>query len=341
MLDIGMGQRCPVRVSQPITAESLANELKALRRGLGLHHRDLAGRLGSGLLDVCGTETGDPELRGTVISKLRDSTGALPPELGTAALVALGIHPETRHLAKLEDRVDWLAERMNRDVRTVRRRIDDAFTLLAEALAAGRAERRSGNPSLGWYIESAQSVMLLDTETPTAIDRRIVVAERDGIDHLILLRSIPPGDGTPEVHGQALFGGRLGLREWQSASRFRLALDLPTTLDAGDRHEYSVLWRQPPDVPIRPYYVFVPILRVDHFDLHVRFPQTAPPKRVWRVADAFHRDLDEEPHERDAVDIDRCGEVHLQFRDLAPGHTYGARWAWNEHEEHTGMPADG
>ncbi len=44
---------------------------------------------------------------------------------------------------------------------------------------------------------------------------------------------------------------------------------------------------------MRPYYVFTPVLRVDHFDLHVRFGPDKPPGRVFRVADAFDRDLDE------------------------------------------------
>jgi hypothetical protein len=315
-------------VRTTITGDSLAAELKVVRRGLGLYHPDLAQRLGPGLLAVSRAETGDPDLRGKVITRLRNAATALPSELSVAALAALGIHPDIRHLQKLEDRTDWLARRLNRDVRTARRRMDDAFGMLAENLAAGLAGGRGTAASAGWYIESAQSVMLMDTDVPTAIERRVVVAERDGIDQLVLVRSMPPtGAGRPEVLGQVLFGGVLGVREWESASRFRLVLDLPTTLRAGDRHEYSVMWRQPPDVPMRPYYVFIPVLRVDYFDLHVRFDRTAPPARVWQIAEAFHRDLDEDPRDRDEIQLDRCGEVRVEFESLAPGYTYGARWA--------------
>lgn len=315
-----------MRVPPPITVESLTAELKVLRRGLGLYHPDLIARLGPGLRSVCRLDVADPDLRGTVITTLREAAAGLPADLSTAALASLGIHPETRHLPKLEDRTGWLARRLNRDVRTARRRIDDAAAMLAEQLAAGRR----GGPaaaSLGWYIETGQTAMLLDTEVPTAIDRRIVVAERDGIDQLVLVRSIPSTDGArPEMYGQVLFGGVLGFREWESSSRFRLVLELPRPLRAGERHEYSVLWRQPPDVPMRPHYVFVPVLRVDHFDLHVRFDRAAVPRTVWRVADAFHRDLDEEPRDRDEIPVDRCGEVHVEFGSLALGHAYGARW---------------
>jgi hypothetical protein len=314
-----------MRVPEPITADSLTAELKVLRRGLGLYHPDLAGRLGPGLRTVCRTDAADPDLRANVITTLRDAAATLPAALSAAALAALGIHPETRQLSKLEERTSWLAGRLNRDGRTARRRMDDACAMLAEHLAAGRRGRAAA--SMGWYIETGQTAMLLDTDVPTAIDRRIVVAERDGIDQLVLVRSIPSTGGSrPEMHGQVLFGGVLGLREWESASRFRLVLELPRMLRAGERHEYSVLWRQPPDVPIRPHYVIVPVLRVDHFDLHVRFDRAAVPAKVWRVADAFHRDLDEEPRDRDAIPVDRCGEVQVEFENLAPGHAYGARW---------------
>ena len=315
-----------MRVPQPITTDSLTAELKVVRRGLGLYHPDLVGRLGPGLRTVCRTDAADPDLRGKVITTLREAAATLPADLSTAVLAALGIHPETRQLPKLEDRTGWLARRLNRDARTARRRMDDACAMLAEHLAAGR-RGGPGAASLGWYIETGQTAMLLDTDVPTAIERRIVVAERDGIDQLVLVRSIPwSGGARPEMHGQVLFGGVLGMREWESASRFRLVLELPRTLRAGDRHEYSVLWRQPPDVPMRPHYVFVPVLRVDHFDLHVRFDRAALPEKVWRVADAFHRDLDEDPRERDEIPVDRCGEVQVEFGSLAPGHAYGARW---------------
>jgi hypothetical protein len=326
-LDILVRQECPVRVPTVVTAESLTAELKLIRRGLGVHHPELARRLGPGLREVCGIIGDGPGLRTTVITRLRDGADTLPAELGLALLVSLNAAPEVRGLAKLEERVDWLAARLNRDVRTARRRMDEAARMLAEHLAAGRRARRETLPSTGWHIATAQSALLLETDVPTSIERRVVVAEHDGLDQLVLARSVPPAAGgdRPDIHPQMLFGGVLGLKEWDTGSRFRLVLDLPVTLRAGDRHEYAILWRTPPDRPMRPYYVFTPVLRVDHFDLHVRFGADRP-DRVFQVADAFHRDLDEPPRDRDEIRPDRAGEIHLEFRDLAPGHGYGARW---------------
>jgi hypothetical protein len=311
-------------VQNGVTAESLTAELKLIRRGLGLYHPDLARRLGPGLREVCGITADEPDLRGKVITRLRTAVRTLPAGLGTALLAALNVHPDARGLAKLEDRVDWLATRLHRDARTARRRMDESAAMLAETLAAGRPGRRAALPSSGWHIATAQSVLVLDTDSPTAVERRVVVAEHDGLDQLVLARTVPPSGG--DIHPQMLFGGTLGVKEWDSDSRFRLVLDLPVTLRTGDRHEYSILWRNPPGHPMRPHYVLTPVLRVDHFDLHVRFDRERPPDVVHRVSDSFHRDLDEPPREQDRVELDGAGEVHLEFRDLAPGHGYGARW---------------
>jgi hypothetical protein len=312
-----------------VTPESLTAEIKLVRRGLGLYHPELARRLGPGLRDVCGVADADPaELRSKVITRLRDAASTLPPDLSLSVLAALGVHPETRALHQLQERVDWLAARLQRDSRTARRRMDEACAMLAEHMTAGR-DRRQRRPSSGWYIESAQAAFVLDGNVPTVIERRVIVSEHDGLDQLVLSRTVPPagGEGKAAPTISPIFGGALGIREWDSATRLRLVLDLPVVLRAGDRHEYAIAIRQPADTPMRPHYVFFPVVRVDHFDLHVRFGDLEPPEQVWRVYDSFHRDLDEQPTDRDRIELDRVGEVHLEFDDLAPGHGYGVRWA--------------
>lgn len=310
------------------TAETLTAEVKLIRRGLGLYHPQLARRLGPGLREACGITDHEPEVRTKAITRLRDAAATLPPDLNVALLAALGVHPDVRGLPRLEDRVDWLAIRLNRDARTARRRMDEAASMLAENLAAGQRGRRDALPSTGWYVDTAQNLLVLDAGDPVAIERRVVVAERDSVNQLVLSRTVPPTeDGPPDVQAQMLFGGVLGLKEWDTGTRFRLVLDLPVTLRAGDRHEYAILWRIPPGRPMRPHYVFTPALPVLHFDLHVRFDRAALPAAVHRVADSFHRDLDEPPRDRDEMRLDASGEVHLDFQDLAPGHGYGVRWA--------------
>lgn len=313
-----------------LTPEVLVGELKTARRGRGLYHPDIDSRIGPGLRLACGISDTDlsATIRSKVISRLRDAAGTLPGELSVAALAALGIHPEVRDLSQLQDRVDWLAERLRRDVRTARRRVDEACALLAESAAAGRTAGRPGRRPGGWYVESFHAAVLLDTDTPSALERRVVVAEHDGIDQLVLGWSVPRvGEGEHGLQAQVLYGGVLGGAPARDTStRFRLVLALPVTLRAGDRHEYSILWRIPPDQPTRPHYVYIPANRCDYFDLRVRFDREKLPEQIWRVTDSFHRDLDENAPDSDLVTIDRAGELHLQFDDLMPGHGYGIRW---------------
>lgn len=312
-----------------IPPEALVAELKTARRGRGLYHPDIAARIGPGLRLACGIGETDSTaaIRSKAISRLRDAAGTLPGELSVAALAALGIHPEVRDLPQLQDRVDWLAERLRRDVRTARRRVDEACALLAESAAAGRTAVRAGRPPGGWHVESCHAAVLLDGEAPSSLERRVVVAEHDGIDQLVLGWSVPrAGEGGHDLHAQVLYGGLLATKERDTATRFRLVLELPVTLRGGERHEYAIQWRIPPDQPMRPHYVYVPANRCDYFDLHVRFDRRKLPDRVWRVTDSFHRDLDENAPDADAVPVDRAGEVHVEFDDLMPGHGYGIRW---------------
>src|SRR5829696_2940044 len=275
LLDNDWTRSCPV-TSAPATSQSLLAELKAIRRGLGLYQPDLAARLGPGLREACGVADQDPAetVRRKVVTRLRDAAAMLPGDLSVSALAALGLHPEVRDLARLQDRVGWLAARLRRDVRTARRRMDEACGMLAEIAAAGEAGRRTG----GWNLVTAQAMLVLDAGAPYAVERRVVVAEHDGIDQLVLRRSVPPDAAGPaDVQAQVLFGGLLGTKEWDTATRFRLVLHLPVPLRAGDRHEYCILWRNPPDRRMRPYYVFTPAIRCEHFDLHVRFDLHRPP----------------------------------------------------------------
>jgi hypothetical protein len=307
-----------------LSADTLAAELTQVRRGLGLYHPDLDRRLGPGLRDVCRVAGADPaDVRSLVVTRLRDAASALPPELSLAMLVALGVHPATRSRHQLQERVDWLADAIHRDARTARRRMDQAGRMLAEQLVAGREQRRR-RPSSGWYIESAHTAFVLDGGPPTAYERRVIVAEQDGLDQLVLSRTVPPTGERGEPTVQILYGGRLSTREWDSATRMRLVLDLPAPLRAGDRHEYLLLVRAREP---RPYYVFFPVLRVERFELRVRFDRASPPARVWRVDDVFHRDLDEPAVHGERLTPDRAMEVRVEFADLAPGHGYGVRWA--------------
>jgi hypothetical protein len=316
----------------PVSADVLATELKAARRGRGLYHPDIAGRVGPAMRAAFGLTDVDAAAvaRSKMIRRVQEGSRSLPEELQLAVLGALGIHQDVRDMMLLQDRVAWLAGRIHKDNRTARRRIDEGCERLAEILVGGSEGRRSGRlAGDDWYVESFHAILVLDSGSPMTIERRVVVAERDGLDRLALPWSLPRAEAAADGHdlrARVLYGGALTGKERESDSRFRLSLTLPRPLRAGETHEYGLLIEVPPEQPMRTHYIYFPATRCDFFDLRVRFGVGAPPERVWRVADAFHRDVDERRLDSDLLTVDRAGDVHVQFFEMALGHGYGIQW---------------
>jgi hypothetical protein len=120
-----------------IEAARLRGELRALARGRGLLAVDLDARVGPALRAVAGLDgLSGGALRAALSAWLRERLAALPEDLRTVAGVALGLDPHVDHRL-LTDRIEWLAGELHRDPRTVRRRGDEAFRLLAEVASDG------------------------------------------------------------------------------------------------------------------------------------------------------------------------------------------------------------
>jgi hypothetical protein len=309
-------------------AEPLAEEIKAIRRGGGLHHRTVADRVGPELRRVCGITGSDTVsvVRTKLIDRLDRAATELPDELAVSVRAALGIQPETERMLQLQDRIDWLAHELRRDVRTARRRVDEACGRLAEVLDAGSpAGARRRGP--GWYVADFHALALLDRTEPVTIERREIVSDRDGLDEITLGFSLRDTGSPTELGMRVLYGGRLAQPEAASGSRMRVALRLPRPLQQAERHEYSVMITLPPTLAMQQHYAYTPSTRCDRFHLRVRFDPATAPERIWRVTDAFHRDLDERTAEGEPLDLDPCGELEIDFDDLLPGHGYGIQWS--------------
>src|SRR2546430_16681731 len=114
-----------------LNAELLMDELKTLRRGRGVLERGIAGRLGSQTRILCGIEKQDDEatVRDKIARAIVNLCKRLPKDLQLSVLAALALHPDAQHRV-LRERREWLAERLEYDDRTVRRRIDDGLALV-------------------------------------------------------------------------------------------------------------------------------------------------------------------------------------------------------------------
>jgi hypothetical protein len=135
-------------------------------------------------------------------------------------------------------------------------------------------------------------------------------------------RAQPDHDLNVEAH----FGVTLLGKRKVTESRFAFDLGLPAPLGIGEKHEYGLIIRVPESQPMVPRYVLFPDRRCDEFELRIRFDLDRLPSQIWRVDEVFHRDIDENRPTADLLTIDGVGEVHLSFKNLLPGHGYGAQW---------------
>jgi hypothetical protein len=314
----------------PSGSADLENELKILRRGRGLYAPKLAEQVGPRLRELCGiggTEN-SAEIRERLTDRLRILIDGLPRDLQQAVNVALALHPDTQQQF-LQDRIQFLADLLTRDVRTIRRRMDEGFHLLAEKATqpAPQVPRDSG---LGWHIGRLEAVLRMDKHSPECFTRRTIVAERNGLDRVQDTITVPRDDHRPangtDLDAELYFGATLLSVERTSSNRFAFQLGLPEPLSVGQRHEYGMVMRIPEDQPMRNHYVFFPNRECEEFQLRVRFAPDRLPTLIWRMADAFPRDVDDDSPTETLLMVDRAGEVNLTFHQLRPGHGYGVQW---------------
>jgi hypothetical protein len=278
----------------------LVDDLKALCKGHGLYVNNAAERIGDTLRSLCGVfeYDGPDEIRARVTQRLEHLAVDLPDDLRTAVLAAFGMIPTTRH-PFYQERVNWIAERISRDPRTARRRIDDAIHQLAQLAFMPLRLRGAVEPATsGWHTTATRVFLTMEGPNPEAIEHHRIVAAQDNLREVELATAF----GQPTV----LWGGTLRDR----------VLALPVPLMAGQSHDFWMRSRN----PVRPrQFVYVPRRRCDNLELRICFDRDNLPHRVSRLQGRPPRDTGRVP-------VDHAGEIYLTFRDLSRGVAYGARW---------------
>jgi hypothetical protein len=315
---------------------NLVSELRTLRKGRGLYVGQISDRVGPALREVCGVVEGDgpAEIRRKVADRLETLAQGLPEDLRVTLMAAFGIDREAR-LPFYQDRVRWAAERIHRDDRTARRRIDEGIDRIAElaaSLLSGSGPSPSEASATGWHTDELKISLALDQPVPEVFELRRVVAERDHLSELDLAMTLTsdPERAVP-VHVEELavdvfYGGTLIKKTLESKDRFGLVLALPDELHREDRYDFALRYRVP-NGQMQPHFVCVPKHRTDYFELRVRFDLDNLPDRIWRLTDAFQRDVDDPTPAGDTLWSNTAGEVRTIFRQLTPGRAYGIRWS--------------
>lgn len=311
----------------PASADALARELRALKRGRGIAADQIATAAGPYLRELCDHRpTDDPDtlrikLRGLIIR----GSANLPEDERHLAWVALGIDPNARHRF-LKQRLESTLRELDRDaIRTADRLANRGLRRIAENLA-GLLDNPNPYVTEGWYTESLDSTVRLDLDRPELQEHRRIVPTRVGLDRLLVSVTIPPAeaepDGTPYVE---IRSGTEALPITQVSPGYHQAVvPLPRRLQEGEPYEYDVTYVLAHHSLMRPYYLLTPLQQCQDFRLRVRFGRERLPAGVWRV-DGVPRAVVEAVATTPLAPTD--GEVAASFHRLRSGLSYGVRWS--------------
>jgi hypothetical protein len=307
--------------------DQLVADLKTLRKGRGILASAIGSRVGPALRRASGTNGLEhaADVRRRLADRLWSWAMELPEDLRLAVLAAFALdHADQLPLYK--DRVRLVAERLNRDERTARRRIDEGIERLAEVAIANSVPAGFAEPTSSWHTEELRVCLALDQPAPEAFEFRRIVADHDRIEHVDLALTASGPAHSEDLEIDVFHGGRVASRATAATDRHGFRLALPKALRRHESHQIGLRFRYRKDRLMEPHYVCVPRDRCGEFDLRVRFDLNQLPSRIWRLVNAFQRDVDDPEPRGEALPLDRAGEIHTQFHELTPGLAYGIRW---------------
>jgi hypothetical protein len=299
---------------------------------------DLNSRIGPALKRHCGIAPDEDRvsIRRKLLQYLDKRCATLPEDLRIVAQASFALRPEARQRF-LSQRLSWAAGRLDRDERTIRRRADEALRRMAEHLepAEGMSDQQTlADPSpyavTGWHVTSVRTLLLLDRNPPEFIEERKILVTAARLDEIVATFSLPRhGDDSrpvPDLPAQVLHGGALVREARPSESYFRFTIGLPRPLSHGASHEYGLRLTLPDRQLMAPHYAYVPVHGCDHFELRARFSIEQLPKHVWKLAGLPRRVIDDPRKDQELIEVDRFGEVGVEFWGLRHGLGYGVEW---------------
>lgn len=308
-------------------SSDLVDDLKALRRGLGIHDPRISARIGFSLRQACGVLHDDPPavVSHKVLTRLVDLVERLPGAQRDLAHAVFGFDGSTGE--KYTSRLRAHGDMRSRDVRTMQRRANEVVVRIAELLAVAEpAPRRREEPP--WHTTSLRVLLVLDKPEVEVFETRRIRSHRPGLEEIEHSMTVAPVDG---VHPVALTqlgidvvnGGDVRSVSQIATNRIAFRLRPPRALNKHDEHEFTLRVRLP---RISPFYVCTPLYPCAHFDLRVRFGQQRLPESIWRIDGELSMEADDPMPARPQLELNSAAEVHATFTDLEPAKSYGIGW---------------
>ena len=210
-------------------SNGLAREISALHRGRGLRDPRLSDRVGPTIRAALHVDDAAPdfEVRDRVVAALRSAARTLPGDIQRAFLLASALESDRPTLA---ERLDEAAAALDRDPRTVRRRLAQADS--AVALVLERGARQQPAMEDAWYIESMSSHVDISEDEARTRATKVIVPTQGGLRRISERISLPnaPRDLAPQHHPRIAItaGGHLAqVRHQGSVWSYDIDLDNP------------------------------------------------------------------------------------------------------------------
>ena len=302
----------------------LKTELARLRKGRGVSRPDLLAVLGPTLRTVLHVdETTHPdEARTRLVSLITGEASALQDDLGELMQAAFGIS-DSQPL--LHDRLVAMGQVLQRDERTLRRRLAEADDLLADRIAQ-RFAPRQGLAQPGWHWVSYHFDIDVSDDHPVFVSTRTLVSAVDQLSEIGEIVSIPVVGDRDALHVEGVSGCTYVGHDSLSDTSWRLRFRLPRPLGIGETVDTVVRFTWPGRHWIQPVAAIVPMRPVEHFGISASFGHPRSCSAAWVLNGTLPTGMGD-PSSGELVTTDT---IDVTFDDLQLGHAYGIAWSWAE-----------
>lgn len=301
-----------------VDSAEVAAELGRLQRNRGLQDAHLGSRVGPQLARLTGfsPERG-AEGRESLVRQLLHATRGLAADLRMIFLRACAIKPDDA--PTLHQRLEPAAERIDRSIRVVRRRLEAANIEVAKALIEAAEGDR------GWFLGELRVTCDLTAAEPVFTADHALVVTAPRLSSVTDWITLPEGPAQDEPRFQASGHAHLASMRLQEPRTWEFTLDLDRTYACGDIVRYQTVMV----VPLLEASASVAMMaRRDCWRYSATALLAGRASAAW-VLDGvtYHTAVADEPTGR-RIDLTAEPSPTVEFRNLVPGLVYGIKWLW-------------
>ncbi|MFV0405381.1 MAG: hypothetical protein ACK5LN_00925 [Propioniciclava sp.] len=301
-------------------------ELKVVPKGRGVRRSSLHSWLGPNLKAAAGIDNSmsDEDARHALVALLKRSTETLPVDLRWVLFTAVGVSVDTRRLG---DRYAEIQKCLQCSSRTVRRKLREAETMVADVLAHAGSSSEGSMASEGWQWVRQHYEVALDEHARLRLRRRLrVLADRRTVlEEALLLPSTE--EGSQDVRFTAgeglssLEATQVSPRQWTIrmalAGELRRGEEADTTLEVWVREARS----------LPAFMAVMPVRPLPEVSVRVDFGSPAAAGSAWRIEGQLPVDLHVRRPGAPSIDPDAPALIQA-FPHPQPGFAYGVAWEW-------------